>query len=183
MNKEIDQYIKNFPKEIQSLLKKIRETITKAAPNAEEKMSYGMPTYFQKKNIVHFAAYKNHIGLYPSPKPIVAFKDELVNFKTSKGAIQFPLDKPIPYNLIKEIVKFQVDEIENKTIANKVKNDNFLQILSAPAQRAMIKHGIKTLKILSTYSKADLLKLHGVGKSAIPKLENELLKKGLQFKK
>lgn len=179
MKKEIDLYIKSFPKETQSLLIKIRETITKAAPHAVEKMSYGMPTYFQEKNIVHFAAYKNHIGIYPSPKPIEVFKDELVDFKTSKGAIQFRLDKPIPYKLITRIVKYQVAEtIENK----KESNADFLTALSAPAQRALVSEGINSLKKLSTYTKGELLQLHGIGKSSIPKLENELIKKGFHFK-
>lgn len=106
----IENYIAAFPVEIQKLLKKIRETIKKAAPEAEEKISYAIPTFYLNGNLVYFAAYKNHIGFYPSPSGISAFKKELSVYAGSKGAVQFPLVKPLPLELISKIVKFRVKE-------------------------------------------------------------------------
>jgi uncharacterized protein YdhG (YjbR/CyaY superfamily) len=107
----IDDYIASFPKDIQEILETVRATIQKAAPNATEKISYGMPTFaLNGKNLVHFAAFKNHIGFYPVPSGIEKFKKELSVYKGAKGSVQFPLDKPIPYDLISKIVKFRVKE-------------------------------------------------------------------------
>jgi uncharacterized protein YdhG (YjbR/CyaY superfamily) len=108
--KDIDEYIKKSPKDIKAILIKIRKTIKKAAPKATEKISYGMPAFVLNGNLVYFAAFKNHIGFYPTSSPIVVFKKELEPYKTSKGAIQFPIDKPIPYSLITKIVKYRVKE-------------------------------------------------------------------------
>jgi uncharacterized protein YdhG (YjbR/CyaY superfamily) len=108
--KNIDEYILIFPKDVQKILRQIRETIKKAAPNAEEVISYGMPAFKQSKVLVYFAAYKNHIGFYPTANPIKAFSKELDGYKTSKGTIQFPLDKKIPLTLISKITKFRVKE-------------------------------------------------------------------------
>ena len=104
----IDEYIATFPKDIQKILEKIRATIKAAAPEAEEKISYQMPTFFLKGNLVHFAAFKKHIGFYPVPTGIEKFKKELSAYAGAKGSVQFPLDKPIPYGLISKIVKFRV---------------------------------------------------------------------------
>lgn len=110
----IDEYIAEFPADVQKKLKDIRATIKKAAPKAEEKISYAMPTFALHGNLVHFAAYKSHIGFYPAPSGISNFKEELSKYETSKGAIQFPLDKPIPLTLVSKIVKFRVAEnLEN----------------------------------------------------------------------
>jgi uncharacterized protein YdhG (YjbR/CyaY superfamily) len=116
----IDDYIATFPEETQKILKKIRGTIKAAAPDAEEKISYQMPTFAQKGNLVHFAAFKNHIGFYPTPTGIEKFKKELSVYEGAKGSVQFPLDKPIPYDLISKIVKFRVKE--NLAKAGKGKN-------------------------------------------------------------
>lgn len=105
---EIDKYISGFPKDTQKLLAQIRAAIRKAAPDAEEKISYGIPAFALKGNLVHYAAYKNHIGLYPAPRGVEAFKKELANYKGGKGTLQFPIDKPLPLNLISKIVKFRV---------------------------------------------------------------------------
>ena len=107
---DIDTYIASFPAETQKLLKQIRATIKEAAPDAEEKMGYGIPTFTLQGNLVHFAGFKNHIGFYPAPSGIVAFKKELRAYKSSKGAVQFPIDKPIPFGLITKIVKYRVKE-------------------------------------------------------------------------
>ena len=108
--KTIDEYIAGFPEDVQAILQAIRQTIKAAAPNAEEAISYQMPTFKLKGNLVHFAAFKNHIGFYPIPSGIEQFKEELAVFKQGKGSVQFPLDKPMPYDLIRRIVLFRVEE-------------------------------------------------------------------------
>jgi len=108
--KNIDEYIAGFPPDVQAILQKIRTTIKKAAPEAEEAIRYRMPTFTLKGNLVHFAAFKNHIGFYPVPTGIEKFKRELSVYEGGKGSVQFPLDKPIPYGLISKIVKFRVQE-------------------------------------------------------------------------
>ncbi len=108
--KEIDKYIEVFPEVTRKMLCKMREVIIQSAPQAEETIKYRMPTYVLKGNLVHFAGYKSHIGFYPTPSGITKFNKELSEYKTSKGAIQFPLDKPLPVKLITEIVKFRVKE-------------------------------------------------------------------------
>jgi uncharacterized protein YdhG (YjbR/CyaY superfamily) len=104
----IDEYIAGFPPEVQEILQKVRATIHKAAPGAEETIKYRMPTFTLKGNLVYFAAFKDHIGFYPTPRGIDEFKDELSRYKQGKGSIQFPLDKPIPYALISRMVKYRV---------------------------------------------------------------------------
>jgi uncharacterized protein YdhG (YjbR/CyaY superfamily) len=104
----IDGYIASFPKDIQKMLGEIRATISKAAPEAEEAIKYAMPTFTLNGNLVHFAAFKNHIGFYPAPTGIEAFKKELSVYKGAKGSVQFPLDKPLPLTLISKIVKYRV---------------------------------------------------------------------------
>lgn len=108
--KTIDEYITGFSPGIQEILQKIRVTIHQAAPDATEAIAYQMPTFKLEGNLLHFAAFKNHIGFYPVPTGIEKFKKELTPYKTSKGAVQFPLDQPIPYALITKIVKFRVKE-------------------------------------------------------------------------
>lgn len=117
--KNIDEYIKSFPTDIQKILEQLRTTIRKAAPAAEEKISYAMPTFVLNGNLVHFAAYKHHIGFYPSPSPIEVFKDDLSGYVTSKGAIQFPVDQPLPLALIAKIVRFRVKENKDKAALKK----------------------------------------------------------------
>jgi uncharacterized protein YdhG (YjbR/CyaY superfamily) len=102
----IEDYILAQPREIQPLLNLVRETLQKAIPDTEERISWSMPTYWKKHNIIHFAAHKKHIGLYPGDRAIEHFADRLVGFKTSKGAIQFPYDKPLPLKLIAEIAQW-----------------------------------------------------------------------------
>ena len=109
--KTIDEYIKTFPEDVQSILEKMRRTIRRAAPAAVEAISYQMPTFkLNGKNLVHFAAFKNHIGFYPTPSGIEAFKRDLSPFKWAKGSVQFPLDRPVPFSLVKKIVRFRVKE-------------------------------------------------------------------------
>jgi uncharacterized protein YdhG (YjbR/CyaY superfamily) len=106
----IDEYISKFPSEVQEMFKVLREVIKRAAPDAEERMSYQMPAFVLHGNLVHFAAYRKHIGFYPTPSGIEAFKLRLSEYEGGKGSVQFPIDKPLPYELISKIVKFRVAE-------------------------------------------------------------------------
>jgi uncharacterized protein YdhG (YjbR/CyaY superfamily) len=110
----VDEYIMQFPNEIQEILQELRRLVKDAAPEAEEKISYLMPTFYLNGILVHFAAYKKHIGFYPAPTGIEAFKDELSNYKNAKGSVQFPINKPMPLDLIRKIVEFRVSENRNK---------------------------------------------------------------------
>lgn len=112
--KSIEEYIKTFPAEIQKILQQVRETIKKAAPEAEETINYQIPTFKLNGNLVHFAAFKNHIGFYPAPSGQKAFEKELSVYKSGKGSVQFPLDKPMPLALIKRIVQYRVKENSSK---------------------------------------------------------------------
>ena len=113
---EIESYFLQFPDEIQEILKNIRKLIKDATPNVEEHFSYGMPAYkLNKKPLVYFSAYKNHIGFYATPTGHSEFQNELSKYKQGKGSVQFPLDQPIPYKLIERIVKFKVKENNKKT--------------------------------------------------------------------
>lgn len=106
----IDEYISNFPPEIQDSLQKIRTTIHEAAPGAKEKISYGIPTFTLHGNLVHYAAYESHYGFYPTPSGVAAFQSELTPYDISKGTVKFPLNKPVPYDLITKIVTFRAQE-------------------------------------------------------------------------
>jgi uncharacterized protein YdhG (YjbR/CyaY superfamily) len=114
-HQNIDLYIAEFPVEVQEHLQQIRKIIQKAAPNAKEKISYGMPTFELNGNLIHFAGYKNHIGLYPAPQGIEAFKNELSVYKGAKGSVQFPLNQPMPLDLISRITKYRVEKNMEKT--------------------------------------------------------------------
>lgn len=106
----IDEYVVAFPEPIQKILRKFREAIRESAPEAAEAISYQMPTFKLNGNLVHFAAAKNHIGFYPTPSAIEAFKEELSDYELSKGTIRFPLNKPVPFDLVKRMVGFRVKE-------------------------------------------------------------------------
>lgn len=110
----IDEYIASFPKEVQAVLNKIRALIRENAPGAQEAMKYGIPTFTLNGNLVHYGGFKTHIGFYPTPGGIEKFKKELSAYKSAKGSVQFPLDQPIPYDLIVRIVKFRVEESRKK---------------------------------------------------------------------
>ena len=118
----IDDYIANYPPEIQALLAKMRATIRKAAPKAEEMINYGVPTFtLGDRNLVHFSAAKKHIGFYPTPSAIAAFKEELSGYAGAKGSVQFPYDQRLPLGLITRIVKFRVKEEQAKAQARQKK--------------------------------------------------------------
>ena len=117
----IDEYIAGFPEEVQKILEKVRATIKEEAPDAQEMIKYQMPTFTLNGNLVYFAGFKNHIGFYPIPTGIEKFKKELSVYKQGKGSVQFPLDQPIPYDLIRKIVKFRVRENLEKAKAKSKK--------------------------------------------------------------
>lgn len=117
----IDEFIEHYPEEIQTLLEQVRTTIRKSAPEAIEKICYGIPTFALNGNLVHFAAYNKHIGFYPTSSGIQAFQKELAGYSCSKGTIQLPLDKPLPIDLIDNIVKFRVRENLSKRCKSKKK--------------------------------------------------------------
>lgn len=207
--KNIDEYIAAFTPAIQKLLQQMRKTIQKAAPKAEETINYGIPTFTLNGNLVHFAGYKNHIGFYPAPSGILAFKKELSVYAGAKGSVQFPVDKPLPLDLVKQIVQFRVAEniekanrkkvakASTKALSNARKStlqatalkektsyeNNFLFTLGAPAKRALQNKGIQTLQKLSAFTEKEILQLHGIGPSSIPKLKSALQSEGLSFKK
>jgi len=107
---DVDNYIAGFPAEVQQILQKLRETIQTTAPHAQETINYGIPTFTLEGNLVHYAAFKNHIGFYPAPSGLEAFKDALAGYKGAKGSVQFPLDQPLPWDTIIAIVKFRIEE-------------------------------------------------------------------------
>jgi uncharacterized protein YdhG (YjbR/CyaY superfamily) len=186
----IDEYIAAFPKNIQKKLEQLRRTISKAAPEAKEIINYGIPTFTLEGNLVHFAAYDSHIGFYPTPSGIEAFKKDLSPYKLSKGTVQIPLDQPLPLELISRIIQFRVKEnLERAAFKRSLKGgkkskpkEDFLSLLSSPARRALENHGITSLNELSGYSEAEILALHGMGKSSVPKLREALEAEGLSFK-
>ena len=110
----IDQYITDFPLEVRTILEKMRDTIRKTAPEAEEAIRYGMPTFILHGNLVHFAAFRHHIGFYPTGSGVAAFETELAPYVHGKGSIQFPIDQPVPYDLVRRIVEFRVRESMEK---------------------------------------------------------------------
>lgn len=111
----IDEYVATFPPDVQKVLQEVRSTIRRAAPDAVETVKYGIPTFVQGENLVHFGGFKTHVGFYPSPSGIEAFKNDLSAYEGAKGSVQFPLDKPMPLRLIARIVKFRVKEVQQKT--------------------------------------------------------------------
>lgn len=172
-----DEYISKFPGETVKILQQVRMAVRNAAPNAEETISYGMPAFrYKGKIIIYFAGYKNHIGVYATPSGHAAFQKELSAYKQGRGSVQFPLDQPMPLDLIKRIVKFRVNQQDEPV-------SDFTSGLSAPARRALHNNGIKTLKDISKLTEEEILQLHGIGKTAIPILQKALKEKGLSFKK
>src|SRR5512139_2106359 len=115
--RSIDDYIAGFPSDVQEILEKVRAAIRKAAPAAEEAIRYQIPTFTLNGNLVHFAAFKKHIGFYPTPAGIEAFRDELSAYEGAKGSVKFPLDRPIPLALIGRIVKFRAKQNQEGTSA------------------------------------------------------------------
>lgn len=127
MTNNIDTYISSQPEEVRGLLEQVRNLIREQAPEATEDIKYGIPTFILNGNLVHFAAFKQHIGIYPTPSGMVAFAEELSPYKMGKGSVQFPLDKPLPLELIRKIVSFRVQESLAKKSSGKKKSEKPLQ--------------------------------------------------------
>lgn len=205
----IDLYIAEFPANVQQQLQKLRKIILKTVPNAEEIISYKMPAYKVHECLVYFAGYKNHVGFYPTGSGIAAFEHELGNYKYSKGAVQFEIDKELPCDLIVRMVEYRlakaIAKLESKKVlktckkghrfykssdckscpvceVEKTPNDGFMANISAPARRALVNQKIKNLTDLAQYTEKQILALHGIGPSVIPKLKVALKDLGLSFK-
>ena len=182
----IDEYISLYPLKVQKLLQKVRMVIKKAAPEATEAIKYQLPTFVLNGNLVHFGAFKNHIGFYPAPSGISVFKKELSVYESGKGSIQFPMDKEIPFDLISRIVQFRIKENLEKAKPKAKKSSasmvGFPDSLGAPAKRALENNGIRNLKELSEYREAEILKFHGMGPSSLPKFREALMAVNLSFK-
>ncbi len=208
----VDQYIEGFRGDTRKKLLSLTALIRKLAPKAEETIGYGIPTFKLEGNLVHFAAFKNHIGFYPGADGIAQFKDELAVYKNAKGSVQFPLDKPLPLTLIGKIVKFRVKQNLEKAVEKKSKKqlnicprghrffkssdcpvcpvcekekqtDNyFVPGLKGPARRALENNGIRNLKQLSARSEKEILAFHGMGPSSMPFVQKALKLAGLKFK-
>ncbi len=204
----IDEYISDFPRDIQTKLNQIRSTIKTAAPDATEAIKYAIPTFVLNGNLVHFAAFKNHVGFYPGSGVMKDLMKELKKYEGGKGTIHFPFDKPLPLDLITKIVKLRVKQNLDKAVKKTMRTcrnghtfykssdcpvcpycekekkpkTEFMSVLSAPARRALENNGISTLKQLSRFTESQILALHGMGPSSIPKLRAELRKAGMRFK-
>lgn len=197
-------YIEKHPKNIQSKLMQIRAIVLENAPNAEECISYGMPAFKQGKMILYFAAFKNHIGIYPTANGVVAFEKWSKKFKTSKGAIQIPNEKDIPVLLLKKLVLYRISHLEPKTkkthcskghvfekkgdgntcpiCAKELKNHFFIPNLSAPAVRALQANKINSLKDFSKVKLVQLSQWHGIGPKSLSQIALTMKNAGLKFK-
>jgi uncharacterized protein YdhG (YjbR/CyaY superfamily) len=171
---DIDAYIAEFPPEVQRVLQEVRSIIGATAPNATERISYAMPTFdLNGSHLIHFAAFKTHLGIYPTPSGIEAFREELTPFKNAKGSVQFPLDQPLPADLIRRIVEFRVKESQPTSDLPKG--------LSKPALRALAQAGYARLEQIAQARESDLLRLHGMGPKAIGQLRGALAARGQSF--
>jgi uncharacterized protein YdhG (YjbR/CyaY superfamily) len=184
---DVAQYIAAFPAAARNMMQQLRRIIRRTAADAEESISYGMPAYKLKgRPLVYFAGYGQHVGFYPTPSGINAFLEDMAAYKYSKGAVQFPLDQPLPETLVEQITAFRVQEVLEKAGSKKTAQgrttSNFAAQLSVPAQRALATAGIKTLKQLSKYSAKELMALHGFGAASLPKLQAALSAEGLSLK-
>ncbi|MBK7433914.1 MAG: DUF1801 domain-containing protein [Chitinophagaceae bacterium] len=206
----IDAYIASFPQSTQKKLQQIRMAIRSTAPEAAECINYGIPTFTLYGNLVHFAGYTHHIGFYPGAGAIKTFQQEIKDYKTSKGTIQFPLDKPLPIGLVKKITRFRIQDSRMKAEISKrirtcpnghtfykssscntcptCERENkpvagFLSLLAAPARRALVNKGISGLEQLARLSETELLALHGIGPASLPVLKKALKDAGMGFTK
>jgi len=205
----IDDFIADFPESTQKLLEQMRSTIQKAAPEATETISYGIPTFVLKGNLVHFSGYKNHIGFYPGSAGIKSFEKELSKYKGAKGSVQFPINEPLPLDLVTKIVEFRVIQNLEKAEAKKTlktcpkghkfhktpecptcpiceqdrkPEEGFLSNFSSPARRALEGKGINSVKKLASFTEKEIMALHGMGPASLPKMKAALKDSNLSFK-
>lgn len=190
----IDDFISAFPAPVGKKLMQLRKAVHQIAPEAEEAICYGIPTFRLNGNLLHFAAYATHIGFYPGPGGINAFEEDCAPYRTGKGTLQFSLGEPLPMELIRNIIRFRVAQQQLKGSKKKItvtceaghtfirsstcrtcpkcaaqsnKTDDYPAALTAPARRALAAAGIRKPADLSGWSEEDLLELHGIGPSAL----------------
>jgi len=171
--RSIDEYTGNYPPSTRRMLDQMRRTIHVSAPAAEGAICYGLPTFKLKGNLVHFAGYRNHIGFHPGSAAITAFKKQLSAYKTSKGTVQFSLDKSLPLALVRKIVRFRV--------AATIPPDPF-ERLAVPARRALSRAGVISVKQLSNVTERYVAGLHGLGPNAMRTLRAMLRANDLRFR-
>lgn len=164
---EIDAYIAGYSGEVRERLETLYALIREEAPQTTQRICMSMPTFdLGGKWFVHFAGYDKHIGFYPQPDGIEAFKEQLSGYKTAKGSVQFPNNKPMPYDLIREMIRYKLAAYEKANARTPL--EALLEKLSKPAARAIQNEGITELSQLAGYSDAELLSWHGLGKASLP---------------
>lgn len=170
--KTIDEYISGFPKDMQAMLQKMRAIIKKAAPKATEAISYGIPTFVLDGNLVHFGGYKSHIGFYPAPNGIEAFKKELSKYEGSKGTVRFSLDKPLPAGLITQIVKYRIEKNKEKAAAKTAAKTTASQSKAAkPSEEEQVK---AYMNKLDTAAKKEIEAVRKIIKASSAKLTERI---------
>lgn len=181
----IDEYIAEFPKEIQTVLRKLRATIKKTIPDADELISYQIPAFkLNGRMVIYFAGWKHHVAMYPIPAGSETFNKQIVKYKKSKGTLHFPLDQPLPLRLIQQVVKYRVlDNAMREQLKIPKPKIALPPKLGAPAERALANAGIKNLQHLARFTEDHIANLHGFGPNALGKLRIALKANGLMFKK
>lgn len=175
---EVNDYIQQFPPKQRRLLKEIRAAIRQVVPaTAQEKISYGIPTFHLKKNIIHYAGYTNHLGLYPIPAGDESFQKAAQPYVKGKDTLHFSLEEELPVKLIKAAVLWRMKELNISAFVN-----NEFSFLSAPAQRALENANIKNLQMLSEYTYEEIAALHGIGAKTLRALEMKMKERQLKFK-
>lgn len=175
LSKTISDHIAGCAPPTRRMLQQLRRTIRATVPEATETVRYGIPTFqVHGKNLVHFAGYEHHIGFYPGSRPIEAFRSELKGYKTSRGTVQFPLDRPLPLQLVKKMVRYAMDRLITP---------NPFASLAAPAQRALTNARITSTQMLARRTEAEVAALHGLGPNALKSLRALLRTDGRTFRR
>jgi uncharacterized protein YdhG (YjbR/CyaY superfamily) len=169
------QYIASFPPTVRLKLKELHRIVRESASGATECIKYGIAAFELDGPLVYVAGFKNHVSFYPTSSGIRAFRKELSRYKTSTGTVQFRLDEPLPVNLLKRIVRYRLTEVSNANL------DSAFHILSRPAQRALIREGLLSPSAVASKTKEQLLKLHGLGPSSLPKIQSVLKARKLRL--
>ncbi len=207
---DVDKYIANFPEEVQFKLEEFRLFLQKLLPKATECINYGIPTYkVNEQNLVHFGGFKSHLGFYPGAAVMDIFENELSEYKSAKGSVQFPYNQAIPYDVIEKIVHFRIEQndlkLKQKTLKickkghqfyktsdcptcpecekNSKPKEGFMSKLASPARRALENAGIYSINQLSNYTENEIISLHGMGNNALEKIKAEMKNNNIIFKK
>jgi uncharacterized protein YdhG (YjbR/CyaY superfamily) len=180
----VDHYLSTFPPQVQLLLEQIRATIRQQVPGAQEKMSYGIAAFFMDgQPVLYYAGFKKHVSVYPVPREHEDFKAELAAYQGGRGTAQFPLDQPLPLDLIARLAQFWLRENQEKLPKKRQQQQGAFAALPAPARRALEARGITHPQQLAELTEPELLALHGMGKVALAKLREILSAHHLDFKK